>query len=91
MALQVVTFSSTSDYYSEVHSFWCVLVSVGCPTNGEVRLLEGNSPLEGRVEVCKDSNWNGICDAGWNDADARIICRQLGFSDVGMCLSVVIH
>ena len=55
---------------------------LGCP-EGDIRLLEGSTPLEGRVEVCNDNIWSRICDSNWNNVDARIVCRQLGFSDVG--------
>ena len=54
-------------------------------TNGDVRLIGGKSPYEGRVEFCYDNTWGTICDDGWDDNDAQVVCRQLGegFSDVG--------
>ena len=56
----------------------------GCP-EGDVRLLDGNSPLEGRVEVCNNNEWNSICESGWNNPDAKVVCRELGLADVGKC------
>ena len=55
----------------------------GC-TEREVRLVEGVSRLEGRVEFCKDSQWGIICQTNWENQDARVVCRQLGYSVAGM-------
>ena len=58
----------------------------GCP-EGDVRLLEGNTKLEGRVEICKENSWGLVCQNSWSTSDARVVCRQLGFSTIGMCHS----
>ena len=50
---------------------------------GDVRLLEGSSSLEGRVEVCKNGAWGTVCDDGWGKTDATVVCRQLGLSVAG--------
>eukprot|EP00057_Strongylocentrotus_purpuratus_P033504 XP_791643.3 PREDICTED: deleted in malignant brain tumors 1 protein [Strongylocentrotus purpuratus] len=52
---------------------------------GAVRLVAGSSPDEGRVEIFHDDQWGTVCDRGWDDNDARIVCRQLGYTgDVGV-------
>ena len=48
-------------------------------TAGNVRLVDGDSQMEGRVEVCRGGVWGAVYDSGWNFNDARVTCRQLGY------------
>ena len=57
--------------------------SVPC-TTGQLQLVGGNIPNEGRVEICIFNNvWSTVCDDGWSSTDATVVCRQLGFSTQG--------
>ena len=52
-------------------------------TNGGIRLLGGQVPSEGRVEICVNKAWGTICDDVWTTSDANVACKQAGFSGSG--------
>ena len=48
---------------------------------GDLRLVDGNSSMEGRVEVCTQGIWGAIYAYyfyPWNVNNAKVVCRQLG-------------
>lgn len=50
--------------------------------NGAVRLVDGISQYEGRVEVCNNNKYTTICDDGtWGVEEATVVCQQLNFTE----------
>ena len=62
--------------------FLAVNIHFSC-SDGDIRLRGGTSS-SGRVEVCYNNVWGTVCDDGWSSVDARVACRQLGFSSNGI-------
>ena len=52
--------------------------------NEVVRLRDGTSEDNGRVEICVDGVWSSICYDQWTDIEASVVCFELGFSSQGI-------
>ena len=48
--------------------------------NGNIRLVDGHSIREGRLQICMNRRWGTVCDNQFDTPDAIVVCRQLGFS-----------
>ena len=54
-----------------------------CTQNGAIRLGGGRTRREGRIELCWNNEWGTICDDDWGRNEANVVCRQLGYLDMG--------
>ncbi|XP_077169359.1 scavenger receptor cysteine-rich domain-containing protein DMBT1-like [Paroedura picta] len=51
---------------------------VECEEPPEIRLVQGDRPCSGRVEIFHEGLWGTICDGSWDLEDAEVVCRYLG-------------
>ena len=47
-------------------------------SSGDVRLVSGSGPHEGRLEVCYNENWSSVCSISADEAG--MICERLGYT-----------
>ncbi len=58
------------------------VLAIDC-THGDLRLANGQTSSEGRIEVCFNGVWGTVCDDFWGTPDAQVACSQLGFTRTG--------
>lgn len=44
-----------------------------------IRIVHGEYPNQGHVQIKLNDEWGTICDQDWDDQDALVVCRQLGY------------
>ena len=75
--------------YKTVYYYTVDVPACNISREGEVRLVNGTSPYEGRVEICRGGQWGTLCMrySRWDYREAQVVCRQLGFSSAGMLIN----
>ena len=76
--------SATSYSSSPVVSVICQGNTTSQPecSSGNLRLVSGERESEGRVEICVEGSGE-LCDSGWDQREALVVCRQSGFGTRG--------
>ena len=50
-----------------------------CSADDYIRLVAGENDAEGRVEIQHDGEWGTVCDDGFGQEEAEVICKSLGY------------
>jgi len=68
-------------------------VSISCITDSteSIVLVGGGNPRVGRLEVFHGTQWGTVCDDGFTDAAARVVCYSLGFGHVGRKVDINLY
>lgn len=49
-----------------------------CEDPFELRLVGGDTPCSGRLEVLHKGSWGSVCDDSWGEKEDQVVCKQLG-------------
>ena len=67
-----------------------VVFSATC-LDGEMRLMDGETEMEGRLELCLGQRWGTVSNEGWTETDAEVVCRDLGYEIYSKCDSLQVY
>ena len=49
--------------------------------------MGGATSLDGRVEICHNNIYETVCDDFWDELEARVVCKQVGYSGEGIVVT----
>ena len=56
-----------------------------CHEYGKLRIAKGGDIEDGFLEYCINGKWGAVCGDNWDNKDAEVACRQLGYQATGTC------
>ena len=56
-----------------------------------LRLVDGKTKFEGRIELLYHGQWGYICDDDWGLVDGNVICRQLNYGQASGIFKGSVH
>ena len=76
-------------HWDYIHCIIYLAESISQCEPGNIRLQSrtGRNPAVGRIQICNsDGRWlREVCgESHWDENSAKVVCRQLGFSDAGI-------
>jgi hypothetical protein len=68
------------DYVNKGNVIALSISNINC-TDDHVRLTGLESPLIGRLEICHNNTWAGVCNDGlqWTLRNSIVVCKMLGY------------
>ena len=67
----------------------CAVPAHADPADGDLRLRGGASHNEGRLEIFHDNEWGTVCDDFFGRRDAKVACKQMGYTGAETVLTDV--
>jgi len=64
---------------TSIIQFFVLCVNQALASRLTVRLVNGPSQYQGRLEVYHNGRWGTVCDDTFSDVDARVACNSLGY------------
>lgn len=64
------------DMYIDTTKIWAI-----GSYSGQIRLVGGNYPSEGRLEVYCSGQWGTVCDDFFVSKEKDTVCKQLGYTN----------
>lgn len=55
----------------------------------DVKLVDGTSPCDGRLQVLYNGHWGAVCNTGWGLEDAMVLCQELDCGEAEQTMSHV--